>query len=198
MTLFNQNTQQNFTPTEPALLLTVQNTLPVLTTLLFTLSLAMIGFIGTAEKWLYFDLPTGGSSKDLALWLLSASAFLFLLTATCCVKAHAWDYYSITLERRKEEGLSSEGRYKNRCWTYSWLWHKVAIWSYTFGVFALLLGVAILFWKMSRATSVLSLISIVISLLPKLVDMWFSKNLHRQEKRQRILKRVLKDEYREF
>jgi hypothetical protein len=186
-------------PDEPALPLTVQTTVPVLTTLLFTLSLAMIGFVGSVEKWPFYTVPlVKTSSKDIALWLFSSSAFLLLFTSIGCVKAHAWDYYSIPSERREEEALPSTQSYKNKCWNYSWLWYKFAIWCYTVGVITLLLGIGILFWPMSKVTSILSLICLLLPLLIKFVDAWFSKTLRRNIKRQRLLKKVLGATYREI
>lgn len=182
---------------EPAMPLTTQTTVPMVTTLLFTLSLAMIGFIGTVEKWPYTTVwVIGKSSKDVSLWLLSLSAFLFLFTALGCVKAHAWDYFSISTERRTEEGLSSTASYVNKCWNYSWLWYKLAIWSYSLGAISLLLGVSLLFWPVSRFTSILSLIFLLLPLITKIIDSLFSKNMAWQARRQDMIKRILKENYR--
>jgi hypothetical protein len=182
---------------EPALPLTIQTTIPVLTSLLFTLSLAMLGFIVSVEKWPSWVLPViGSSSKDVVLWLLPLSAFLFLFTATGCVKAQAWDYFSIGSERRTEEKLSNEQVYVNKCYNYSWTWYKVAIWSYTFGVILLLLGIAVLFWPVSRITSVMALVSIGLPLIVKLADAWFSRNIKWETRRQNLLKFFLGNTYR--
>jgi hypothetical protein len=182
---------------EPALPLTIQTTIPVLTTLLFTLSLAMIGFIVSVQNWESFSLPILGSpSKDVALMLLSLSAFLFLFTATGCVKAHAWDYYSISPERRTEERLATTDSYINKCWNYSWVWYKVAIWSYSLGVIFLLLGTATLFWKVSKFTSILSIVCLIMPLLIKAADVWFSRKLTREQKRKSLFRRLLGDTYR--
>ena len=155
---------------EPALLLTAQTTVPVLTTLLFTLSLAILGFIVTVEdsKWPKADIYEKITTKDVALWLISISALLFLITVGACVKSHAWDYYTLPKERRDAEGLSEAPHYTVRCENHAWAWYKLAIWGFYVGTWLLMAGVAAYFYPKSILIPILTLAYIIFPLLVKL------------------------------
>jgi hypothetical protein len=155
---------------EPALLLTVQTTVPVLTTLLFTLSLTILGFLFTVEKWPDYNiLGTGIMTKDVALWMLSLAAFLFLLVVVACVKSHAWDYHTLSKERRSDEKLSSEEHYVAKCENHAWSWYKAAIVGFYIGTSCLMAGVAALFYPRSKLTFGLAITYII---LPVMVRIW--------------------------
>jgi Flp pilus assembly protein TadB len=97
--------------------------------------------------------------------LLSISAVFFISATEACLKSYAWDYFSVPEERRRFEQLSDEFHYKDRCLRRSRLWHKLAVWAYSIGFVCVMLGVVVLFWTVSRITSIVVSISLLIALL---------------------------------
>ena len=187
---------QGFELDEPAMPLTIQTTIPVLTTLLFSFSLAMIGVIATVKDWPSQPLCLlNRESKTIALWLWSMAAFFFLFSVIGCVKAHAWDYYALPQERRDAEGLSTKSSYKNRCSNFCWAWYKIAILNYYFGLATLLLGISALFYAVSTFTTVLALVCLFLPWLVKIADKIFSSNQDWKDRREKLLKSFLGNNY---
>lgn len=154
-------------PNEPALFITTHEAIPILTTLMFGFSIAMIG-VASDSAWQSHSLTLlvlQSDTKSLAFILLSVSAVIFLFATEACLKSYAWDYFSIPDEYRKFEHLSEDDYYKKRCISRSRLWHMFAVWAYGAGFAFAMLGVAFLFRPVSLFTSDLAfllLISVVL------------------------------------
>jgi hypothetical protein len=138
---------------EPALFITAQTTIPTLTEIMSAFSIGLIAivaaFSGTSNPLLW-----GITLKDLALVMLGFSALLFWLATESCIKSQAWDYYAVSKERRTADNLSTEADYIASCLEVSRDWYVRAVYAYRFGGISMILGVAILFWPISRLTSV--------------------------------------------
>ena len=81
------------------------------------------------------------------------------------MKSYAWDYFSVPTERLKYEELSEDAYYKDRCMRRCHLWHKLAVWAYNLGFLFVMLGVALLYWAVSKPTSVVVSASMLTALL---------------------------------
>lgn len=138
--------------TEPALYVTTQTTLPVLTQLMAAFSLAAVGIVASST-WSttipFLQLTT----KEISLGLFATSVFLFVIATESCIKSHSWDYFSVSDERRKFWNLSTDPPYIEKCLKLSKLWHSRAVWFFRVGVFLSILGAAFLVWPLSRMTS---------------------------------------------
>jgi hypothetical protein len=129
----------------PALFLTTQTTLPVLTSLAFAFSLGAVA-LAAGRDWPLTDLPVvPWSNKQVAVTCFGIAALMFLIATNACVSSHAWDYGALSPERITELHLSEEAAYKQRCQKKRNLWHKVAALSYNGGALLLLAGLAALF-----------------------------------------------------
>ncbi len=168
----SQPTPQNPTgakATEPALYVTTQTTIPILTQIMAGFSLAAIGVAGSATWSETLPLLYQPSTKNISLSLLSISALLFLFATEACVKSQAWDYYALSDERRKFDDLRDTVNYISVCINESHKWHRIAVWSYRFGIISIMLGVAFLFWPISKSTSIIVGLYLPISLILALI-----------------------------
>jgi hypothetical protein len=157
-------------PDQPALFITTQTTIPQLTALMFAFSLAMLAFATSAE-WPDTSLLIGITTKNFAFALLGVSAFLFIIATTSCVKSHAWDYWTLSKERRDDDGLSDDVNYKQRCKKRSHAWHRIAVWSYNSGFILVILSVSLLFWPVSKITSITFFIGLGLIIIIKFIVM---------------------------
>jgi hypothetical protein len=146
-------------PDEPALYITTQTTIPILTTLMFTFAVAMIGVIASG-KWPISVLPLSPSyqvnTRDVAYVLIGVSALLFIFATEACVRSHAWDYFAISDEHRKFSNISEDEGYKHDCSYHSRVWHAFAALAYTFGLILIMCGIGVLFLRVSYIISILS------------------------------------------
>lgn len=153
-------------PRPPALFITTQTTIPVLTTALFAFSLVMIDVgTGNSLKSEEICLPSWQQTAtclwqfkttDAAYALLGIAAVAFLFSTQACVQSHAWDYYSIPAEQRAALKLSVEESYIKECTEKSENWHRWAILSYRVGILCGMYGVGFLFWSVSKIVSILT------------------------------------------
>jgi hypothetical protein len=140
----------------PALFVTTQTTIPLLTTAMFAFSLGLIG-VAAITDWPTVTLPQCSiGTRDVAFPFLALSSFLFLFSTEACVVSHAWDYYQVPQERRDHDRLSKETTYIARCLKHSTAWHARAVWAYRIGFIAATLGLLFLFWPVSIVTSLLA------------------------------------------
>lgn len=132
---------------EPALFLTTQSTLPVLTSLAFAFSVGAIALAANRD-WPQTDFPLLAiSNKQLGAHCFGFAALMFLFATNACVRSHSWDYGALSPERIKELNLTDDSHYKDRCYTNRNDWHRFAAVTYNAGALLLLVGLAALFWK---------------------------------------------------
>lgn len=156
--------------TEPALYLTTQTTLPQLTALLFALSIALIA-VSINIDWNAEPLPLISlGNTEAALFLFSLSAMLFVFSMSACVKSHAWDYFSLSEERREYLGIGRDKKYISNCQERRNYWHSRAVRSYFCGFIFLLIGIILLFWFTSRLTSGTILFGLLLYILIGILD----------------------------
>lgn len=130
----------------PALFITTQTTLPVLTSLAFAFSVGAVA-LAAGQDWPRTDLPRlPWSNKEAAVTCFGVAALMFLLATNACVRSHAWDYGALSPERIAELELSSDDNYKKRCKNKRKGWHQFAAVTYNLGALLLLIGLASLFW----------------------------------------------------
>jgi hypothetical protein len=130
----------------PALFITTQTTLPVLTSLAFAFSVGAVA-LAAGQDWPRTDLPRlPWSNKEVAVTCFGVAALMFLLATNACVRSHAWDYGALSPERIAELELSSDAAYKERCNDKRNVWHQFAAVTYNLGALLLLTGLASLFW----------------------------------------------------
>ncbi|MCK6630141.1 MAG: hypothetical protein L6R45_33820 [Anaerolineae bacterium] len=152
------NNQTKKQVTEPALFIIAQNTLPLVTTVMFAFTAAMIGIVATRN--------TPGFQDNSSLILLVVAALLFLFASEACAKSLAWDYYSLSEERRKADNLSDAEIYIKYCARQSEFWFKIAVWTYRIGLGVVLFGVAVLLWPISYiASAALVIVSLILEVL---------------------------------
>ena len=150
-------------PDEPALFITTQKTLPVLTTLMFGFSMGMLAIAATVELTPIILLSTV-TNIDAAYILLGLSAMLFIESTASCVKSHGWDYYSISMERRDNENISKVESYIKMCLKRNKLWHLIAAYCYNIGLFTVLSGAAFLALSFSKIAALIITATIVANL----------------------------------
>lgn len=146
---------QTLTPDEPALYLTVQATLPRLTTSMFAFSLAAIGFLAKggwedqSVPLLWFTLST----HQVSFACFGLAVICFHLATEGCVKSHAWDYEALSKDRRASEGISDDAHYKERCRVKLEKVFRRTVWAYRFGFFFVMIGCSVLFASYSSVTA---------------------------------------------
>lgn len=137
---------------EPALFLTTQTTIPILTQMMVAFSLAAVA-IAASATWSTPIPLLDATTKDLSLWFIALSVLFFVFATEGCIKSHSWDYFAVSLERREYWNYKDTREYIDKCVNHSKRWHSRAVWSYRIGVFLIVLGAASLFWPLSRITS---------------------------------------------
>lgn len=155
------------TPDEPALYITTQTTIPILTTLMFGLSLGILA-LAAGKDWPTGQLPSWAfhlQSKDTSLVLLGLASLLFLISTEACVKSHGWDYFALPEECRSRERLSTNNSYLERCSKRSQLWHKLAVYAYLLGFIMVLLGLSSALHPTCSTLSLILLVYLIVSLL---------------------------------
>lgn len=146
------------TPDQPALYVTTQTTLPALSALAAGFNFAAIGFVLTDTGITHSVIPfVVLDTKEISIFLLTVSSFLFLFSVTAWVKSHAWDYHALSTEQRSALEISIEEHYKSRCNTRSRLWHRFAAWGYNTATFLFLIGLSAMMWDISRLGLILAL-----------------------------------------
>jgi hypothetical protein len=154
-------------PTEPALFLTAQGTLPRLTTAMFAFSLAAIGLVGRTDwpAWHYTLGEYEFSTTTIAFALFAVAVLAFHRATEGCVKTHGWDYFALSAERRKGEGISDHADYIGDCRTRMTLWFRRTIIAYRLGFLAVMTGAAVLFAPMSPVAAAIIALYVAGSLL---------------------------------
>lgn len=158
---------------QPALYLTTQTTLPALGALAAGFNFAAIGFVLTVTGITHSVIPfVGLNTKEISIFLLTLSSFLFLFSVTACVKSHAWDYHALSNEQRSALEISTDIGYQSRCDNRSRLWHRFAAWSYNSATFIFLFGLSALMWDISRLGSILALSFLAMEVLVSLFTLF--------------------------
>jgi len=143
--------------TLPALFLSTQSTIPRLTAILASFSLAMIA-IAVRGGWESSSIEFRGiqlQSLPIAVALLGTAALLCIVSTEACVNSHGWDYSGLSSDRITDWNLPprSDAAYAALCAGRTRLWHRIAVWCYGLGSMFCLLGLAIIFWPEERAIS---------------------------------------------
>ena len=152
----------------------MQSTLPRLTTAMFSFSIAAIGFTA-ATHWPEAILGLGLTNKNVAFVLLGLGALAFHFATEGCVITNAWDHNALGSDRKKEIGLSDDPAYLKRCRETMERWFARTIWAYRLGFLCLMTGLALLFWAISKMTSVLVVAYCLFALCG-----WITSFLHRR------------------
>jgi hypothetical protein len=175
-----QNVQLKKLFDEPALYITTQTTVPLLTTVMLTFSAVLIAIAALNLTKLSVLLPLiHVSLSDAALTSLSIAALLFVFTTEGCVKSQGWDYFAVSQERRDFENLEDAPAYKEYCLRRSKLWHTLAAWAFNYGTFFQLLGVMFLVWPFASFVSIIIVVYLVLHLLADILVIISPRNARR-------------------
>jgi uncharacterized protein YegP (UPF0339 family) len=179
--MLNMSDHQSVNPkgrqrTEPALLITTQTTVPVLTQLMVAFSLAAVGIAASSDlhttiRFSLFELTT----REITLGLFVVSVFLFVFATESCIRSHSWDYFAVSDERRRFLGFSDDRQYIMKCLKLSETWHALAVWSFRVGMLFTIVGAAFLVWPLAHRSSYLIAVCVPVSVI---VSLW----AHYQEK----------------
>src|SRR5437016_6283890 len=99
---------------EPAVTITAQTTLPLLTTVMLTLSVILVAIVGLQPEQPSIQF-LNITIKNWTIVLLLGAALSFAISTEKCTKSQAWDYFSISEERRNFELLEDTEEYKSHC-----------------------------------------------------------------------------------
>jgi hypothetical protein len=164
--------------TEPALYLSTQTTVPILTQIMAGISLALITVALSVQKSV--EIWGGIDTSNVALTLFGISAVLFWLATEACINSQGWDYFALSQERRDYKDLSTDKSYIDDCGNESEHWHTLAVRLYRFGGGFVVCGVLVLIWPTSFVTTLL-----VLALYVAVLGVFM---LHKRKRMDRLLK----------
>lgn len=148
----------------PAIHISTQTTIPLLSQILAGFSIALIPISITSGLNEFLNTTNTIDTKTIAIICFGLSAFFFWSTTESCINSQSWDYFILSEKYLKHINLSGSESYLNKCIAECEHWHTMAAVLYRIGLLLIVVGVMFLLWPYSHNLIIGATIFIVIFL----------------------------------